>query len=94
MEKRHITSGEIKHLFVLADMNKDNMISSTVIYKYYYIRNGMILELTLSNYMKAPEELKITELIKLLLILCYKKKFSKESVLKKKVEFSIYVNRT
>jgi len=29
MEKRHITSGEIKHLFVLADMNKDNMISST-----------------------------------------------------------------
>jgi len=28
MEKRHITSGEIKHLFTLADMNKDNMISS------------------------------------------------------------------
>lgn len=29
MENRHITSGEIKHLFVLADMNKDNLISST-----------------------------------------------------------------
>jgi hypothetical protein len=29
MEKIHITAGEVKHLFTIADMNKDNMISST-----------------------------------------------------------------
>lgn len=68
MEKRHITAGEVKHLFVLADMNKDNMISSTVKY-YIYIekRNGMILELTLWFCMKLLVELKIIELIKQLL---------------------------
>jgi len=27
MENRHITSGEIKAIFTIADMNKDNMIS-------------------------------------------------------------------
>ena len=61
MERRHITAGEIKHIFVLADMNKDNLISSTVKYFIKLYRNGMTLDITLLFYMKDLEELKIIE---------------------------------